>query len=295
MTGTILIVEDDLLVAEQVQAAVLSMGYAAPTIARSGTEALLAITETQPALVLIDIRLKGEMSGIQVAAFLREHHGIPVVYVSSLVDDETLRRARDTAPHRYVVKPFTADDIRAAVEVALYRAQLDAALLDMSGFLGVVGTDGALDLVAQGGGGGGGAKGGTGANQCPNQAGTKGGASGGSGGAGGRGGTPGGASIALVSLNATFAFADVTLTAGNGGNGGQGGDGQQGGSPGAVGSAARITIPRGSSSGSMSTRFCGNARTAGARSMTSPVLSSVNKMANGRNPRLISSTMSSRS
>ncbi|WP_437851506.1 PGRS family protein [Sorangium sp. So ce363] len=108
-----------------------------------------------------------------------------------------------------------------------------------SGYAGVAGSDGAPGTTAQGGGGGGGAKGGTAAGQCT--AGSAGGASGGSGGAGGcggaggRGGGAGGSSIALVSLDATFLFQDVTTATGRGGDGGAGGPGQGGGPAGAGG------------------------------------------------------------
>ncbi|XYI02057.1 PGRS family protein [Sorangium sp. So ce1128] len=108
-----------------------------------------------------------------------------------------------------------------------------------SGYTGLAGSDGAPGTTAQGGGGGGGAKGGVAAGQC--SAGSAGGASGGSGGAGGcggaggRGGGAGGSSIALVSLDATLLFQDVTIATGSGGDGGAGGPGQDGGTPGAGG------------------------------------------------------------
>ncbi|AUX42233.1 hypothetical protein SOCE26_036610 [Sorangium cellulosum] len=108
-----------------------------------------------------------------------------------------------------------------------------------TGYTGVAGSAGAPGTTAQGGGGGGGAKGGTAAGQCT--AGSAGGASGGSGGAGGcgggggRGGGAGGSSIALVSLDATLLFQDVTIATGRGGDGGAGGPGQDGGAAGAGG------------------------------------------------------------
>lgn len=128
--------------------------------------------------------------------------------------------------------------------------------INASGYTGVVGGAGLIGKVAQGGGGGGGAKGGTGANQC--SAGMAGGASGGSGGsggcggAGGKGGNPGGSSIALMSLDATLTFINVSLGAGNGGAGGDGGQGQDGGnggSPGAGGKATGLSLNPGCAGG----------------------------------------------
>ncbi|WP_438033119.1 PGRS family protein [Sorangium sp. So ce204] len=112
--------------------------------------------------------------------------------------------------------------------------------ISASGYVGAAGGDGVKGTTAQGGGGGGGAKGGVGGGKCTDEA-SAGGASGGSGGAGGcggaggRGGGAGGSSIALISLNATVNFEDVTLKTGRGGAGGKGGAGQEGGAGGAGG------------------------------------------------------------
>ncbi|WP_437875740.1 PGRS family protein [Sorangium sp. So ce513] len=120
--------------------------------------------------------------------------------------------------------------------------------ISASGYTGVAGSAGVKGGTAQGGGGGGGAKGGVGADKCPDEA-SAGGASGGSGGAGGcggaggRGGGAGGSSIALLSLNATLSFDEVTLKTGRGGAGGKGGEGQEGGDGGAGGPGG--TTPEG--------------------------------------------------
>lgn len=117
--------------------------------------------------------------------------------------------------------------------------------INASGFTGLIGEDGKVGVVAQGGGGGGGAKGGIGALMC-SMAGMAGGASGGSGGSGGcgglggKGGNPGGSSFALLSLDSTLAFTNVSLKAGNGGKGGDGGLGQDGGPGGLPGAGGQV-------------------------------------------------------
>src|SRR5262249_22108151 len=77
--------------------------------------------KTRPDLVLMDIRLKGPMDGVEAAQRLRARYGIPVTYLTAYADDETLARAQTTAPYGYLVKPFDERELHATIQMALYR------------------------------------------------------------------------------------------------------------------------------------------------------------------------------
>ncbi len=128
MSATILVVEDDAAVAETIREVLIAAGYDVPETASSGTLALEAAARIRPALVLMDVQLDGPMDGIETAARLRELGNARVVYITGFADDETLRRAKVTAPLGYLKKPFNARELRIAVEIALHQAALESAL-----------------------------------------------------------------------------------------------------------------------------------------------------------------------
>lgn len=128
MPGTILVVEDDAMVAESIREVLVAASYTAPETASSGTRALEAAARLRPSLVLMDVQLDGPIDGIETAQQLRDVHGIRVVYLTGSTDDETLRRAKQTAPLGYLKKPFNARELRIAVEIALHQVSVEAAL-----------------------------------------------------------------------------------------------------------------------------------------------------------------------
>ena len=93
----ILIVEDDYIVVMDLRDRLQSLGYAIVAVASYGEEAIEKAAETRPDLVLMDIRLKGDMDGIEAAAEIRARFDIPVVYLTAYVDEATLQRAKLTA------------------------------------------------------------------------------------------------------------------------------------------------------------------------------------------------------
>ena len=121
----ILIVEDEAIVACDIQAQLESFRYEVPAIAASGDEALHLAAETVPDLVLMDIKLKGDLNGVQVADILRRKHGIQLVFLTANSEEEMLQRAKLTEPLNYVLKPYHEKELRIAVEFALYRAKMD--------------------------------------------------------------------------------------------------------------------------------------------------------------------------
>jgi diguanylate cyclase (GGDEF)-like protein/PAS domain S-box-containing protein len=121
LNGKILIVEDEAIIALIIEKLLLSLGHEVCGTTASGEEALTQAEALKPDLVLMDIRLAGEMDGIQTAALLREQTGIPVVYLTAHADEETLERAKLTDPYGFLLKPFQKSDLRIGVDMALHR------------------------------------------------------------------------------------------------------------------------------------------------------------------------------
>jgi PAS domain S-box-containing protein len=124
----ILVVEDGLIMARDIERRLHTMGYGVAGLAQSGEEAARMVMHVKPDLVLMDVSLKGGMDGIQTAQKIREMIDIPVVYVTAYSDDGTLARARATNPFGYVLKPFEEKELRTTIEMALYRHALDKQL-----------------------------------------------------------------------------------------------------------------------------------------------------------------------
>jgi PAS domain S-box/PAS domain S-box/PAS domain S-box len=121
----ILIVEDDNIVAKDLQKRLSNFGYDVVGFASTGEEAVKKVIATSPDLVLMDVRLKGEKDGIETASALRSQHGIAVVYLSDDVDTDTLKRASKTEPFGYILKPFDERELRTTIEMAFYRKELE--------------------------------------------------------------------------------------------------------------------------------------------------------------------------
>jgi Response regulator containing CheY-like receiver, AAA-type ATPase, and DNA-binding domains len=115
----VLIVEDEFAVAMELEDRLENLGYDVVGHELRGREAIERAQETTPDLVLMDIRLDGRMDGIDAAQEIRTKLHVPVVFVTAYSDDETLKRAKETAPFGYVIKPFEERELYAAIEVAL--------------------------------------------------------------------------------------------------------------------------------------------------------------------------------
>jgi PAS domain S-box-containing protein len=124
----ILIVEDEAIVARDAQDMLESAGYTVPAIALSGQEAIQQVAETEPDLVLMDVKLEGDLDGVEVAEEIHTRFDVPVVYLTAYADDETLRRAKLTGPFGYVVKPFGERELCSTVEMALCRHRMERKL-----------------------------------------------------------------------------------------------------------------------------------------------------------------------
>jgi len=119
-SARILIVEDEFAVAMELEDHLGALGYTVVDHVMTGADAVERAADTEPDLVLMDVRLDGPMDGVQAARKIRASQSVPVVFVTAYSDDETLQRATDTVPYGYVVKPFEERELYAAVEVALH-------------------------------------------------------------------------------------------------------------------------------------------------------------------------------
>lgn len=129
MTPTrILVVEDESLIACDLEISLEHLGYEVVGIAASGEEALRIVEERKPDLILMDIILDGEMDGIETTRAIHNRHNIPVIYLTANADESTVKRARDTAPHAYITKPTNERELYSNIDTALYKHRLDEKL-----------------------------------------------------------------------------------------------------------------------------------------------------------------------
>ncbi|HIE29084.1 TPA: response regulator [Candidatus Poribacteria bacterium] len=116
-----MVVEDEIIVADDIKSSLISLGYAVCAVVSSGEEAIKKAEEENPSLVLMDIVLEGEMDGIEAAEQISKRFNIPVVYLTAHADEETLGRAKITEPFGYIIKPFDERELHTTIEMALYK------------------------------------------------------------------------------------------------------------------------------------------------------------------------------
>ncbi len=117
----IVIVDDEVIVGADIERIVASLGYMVVGTAVTGEQALELVLREKPDIVLMDIKLKGDMDGITCADKIHEHLDIPVIYITAFADELILQRAAISDPYGYVLKPFEPRDIYIAIEIALFK------------------------------------------------------------------------------------------------------------------------------------------------------------------------------
>jgi PAS domain S-box-containing protein len=119
------IVEDEALIAMDLERRLRALGYVVVSTVATGQEALNEVASHRPDLVLMDIRLEGEMDGIDAALRIRNQYRTPVLFLTSHTDESTIQRAKLTSAFGYLAKPFAERELHAAMQFALHRAQLE--------------------------------------------------------------------------------------------------------------------------------------------------------------------------
>jgi PAS domain S-box-containing protein len=125
---SILIVEDEGIIAHNIQELLTSLGYDAFAIAASADEAVARASERCPDAVLMDVHIKGKLDGIETAAIVHDRFDVPIIYLTAHADEATLERAKKTEPFGYLVKPVKAAELRSAIEIACYKHAMESRL-----------------------------------------------------------------------------------------------------------------------------------------------------------------------
>jgi two-component system, LytTR family, response regulator LytT len=119
----ILVVEDESIVAKDIQHSLKKLGYNVVDTVSTGENAIAAANDKKPDLVLMDIMLKGAMSGIDAAQEIREKLNIPIIFLTAYADESTFSKAKVTEPYGYIIKPFKEIDLHTSIEMAIYKHQ----------------------------------------------------------------------------------------------------------------------------------------------------------------------------
>ncbi len=121
----ILIVEDESIVAKDIQNSLKKIGYQISGVVNSGDKAIREVEENRPSIILMDIMIKGSMTGIETAKQIKERFSIPVIFLTAYADDNTLNKAKVTEPYGYIIKPFREKELQTTIEMALYKYEKD--------------------------------------------------------------------------------------------------------------------------------------------------------------------------
>jgi DNA-binding LytR/AlgR family response regulator len=113
------VVEDELIIADRICSSLQKLGYDVTEPCVNYKRAVRMIEEEQPDLLLLDIQLAGQKDGIELAAWVRENHKIPFIFLTANSDTNTVSRAKEVKPYAYLVKPFTTEELFVSIEIAL--------------------------------------------------------------------------------------------------------------------------------------------------------------------------------
>ena len=119
--ASVLVVEDESIVSKDIQYSLKKLGYEVVGSASTGAKAVELALDLKPNVILMDIMLKGDMSGIEASAKIKEALNIPVIFLTAYEDEKTLEKAKVTEPYAYIIKPFKEIDLHTSIEMALYK------------------------------------------------------------------------------------------------------------------------------------------------------------------------------
>jgi DNA-binding LytR/AlgR family response regulator len=117
----VLVVEDESIVSKDIQYSLKKLGYNVIGAAPTGERAVELAEELNPDIILMDIMLKGKITGIEASAQIKEKLNIPVIFLTAYADENTLSKAKITEPYAYIIKPFKEIDLHTSIEMALYK------------------------------------------------------------------------------------------------------------------------------------------------------------------------------
>ncbi len=129
------IVEDESIVAKDIQNSLKKLGYNVLGISNNGADAIKNIVDLEPHIVLMDIMIKGPLTGIDVAEKIKKEYNIPVIFLTAYADESTLSKAKITEPYGYILKPFKEIDLHSTIEMAIYKHKKDTEIQKERDFL----------------------------------------------------------------------------------------------------------------------------------------------------------------
>jgi CheY-like chemotaxis protein len=118
----ILVVEDEAIIAMDIQLILRKLGFGEPEVVDTGEESIQRVAAQKPHLVLMDIKLKGNLDGIEAANHIFYEYNVPVVYITAFGDENTLKRADGSARFGFITKPFEEAEFQSTIQSALYKA-----------------------------------------------------------------------------------------------------------------------------------------------------------------------------
>jgi len=134
----VLLVEDETIVARDIEHMLLGLGYQVVDVLTDGFQSIEASKKLKPNIVLMDIRLKGKIDGIEAANQIYNELNIPVVYITAHADEKTMERAKITEPFGYILKPFDEKELQTTIEIALYKFKIQMRLKERERWLSAV-------------------------------------------------------------------------------------------------------------------------------------------------------------
>jgi DNA-binding LytR/AlgR family response regulator len=135
MATNILITEDEIIVRKDIERCLTQLGYNIIATSDNGKEAVSLALKHKPDICLMDIMIKGDMSGIEAAQEIKSKIDIPVIFLTAYADEHTLSKAKIAEPHGYILKPFKDADIQTAIEMALHKHSKELELKQETDFL----------------------------------------------------------------------------------------------------------------------------------------------------------------
>jgi CheY-like chemotaxis protein len=136
VSGTrVMIVEDEAVVALHLRQELNRLGYTVAGTATAGDQALRMIEEVFPDVILMDIHIQGEIDGIETASRIPRYLHVPVIFLTAYSEDVTLKRAGETHPYGYLIKPFLDRELHATIKMALVRSRADEAIRENEALL----------------------------------------------------------------------------------------------------------------------------------------------------------------
>ncbi|MBG15227.1 MAG: DNA-binding response regulator [Crocinitomicaceae bacterium] len=125
----VLLVEDESIVAKDIQLSLKRLGYNVLGIENTGEKAITSARKLDPDIIIMDIMLKGKINGIEASEKIRKEQNIPIIYLTAYADQNTLSKAKITEPYAYIIKPYKEIDLHTSIEMALYKHSKELEIL----------------------------------------------------------------------------------------------------------------------------------------------------------------------